>query len=152
MEVKRNADIPMSAMWTPRPGATNEQFGYNADIRESASVVHIYGQNLVAAESLSVGQRVAIGNCLEKAAPSKRDRSIEAGCRPTGNQSDQLMGESADRRPAAQRDQEIHLHDTTILSSQFTVTTLRIIGASAGYQVRVVSMSIYLHILQHRSP
>ena len=52
MEVKRNADIPMSAMWTPR-SPTDEQIGYSADIRESASVAHIYGQNLVAAESLT---------------------------------------------------------------------------------------------------
>jgi alpha-L-rhamnosidase/F5/8 type C domain len=53
MEVKRNADIPMSAMWTQRPGVNAEQYGFNADIRESASVAHIYGQNLVAAESLT---------------------------------------------------------------------------------------------------
>jgi len=53
MEVKRGADIPMSAMWTQTPGQDREQFGYNADIRESASVAHIYGQNLVAAESLT---------------------------------------------------------------------------------------------------
>ena len=53
MEVKRNADIPMSAMWTQTPGVNAEQYGYNADIRESASVAHIYGQNLVAAESLT---------------------------------------------------------------------------------------------------
>ena len=53
MEVKRNADIPMSAMWTPRSRPNDEQIGYNADIRESASVAHIYGQNLVAAESLT---------------------------------------------------------------------------------------------------
>jgi len=53
MDMKRNADIPMSAMWTPRPGETGESYGYNADIRESASVAHIYGQNLVAAESLT---------------------------------------------------------------------------------------------------
>jgi hypothetical protein len=52
MEVKRNADVPMSAMWTPR-SPTDEQTGYSADIRESASVAHIYGQNLVAAESLT---------------------------------------------------------------------------------------------------
>ena len=32
---------------------TDEQHGYNADVRESASVAHIYGQNLVAAESLT---------------------------------------------------------------------------------------------------
>jgi hypothetical protein len=55
MEVKRNADIPMSAMWTQTPGVNKEQYGYNADIRESASVAHIYGQNLVAAESLTAG-------------------------------------------------------------------------------------------------
>ena len=53
MEVKRHNDVPMSAMWTQKPGVNNEQFGYNADIRESASVAHIYGQNLVAAESLT---------------------------------------------------------------------------------------------------
>ena len=54
MEVKRSAAVPMSAMWTARarPTATS---GYNADIRESASVAHIYGQNLVAAESLTAG-------------------------------------------------------------------------------------------------
>ncbi|MGA2194317.1 MAG: glycosyl hydrolase [Bryobacteraceae bacterium] len=53
MEVKRTAAVPMSAMWTQRPGVDAEQYGYNADIRESASVAHIYGQNLVAAESLT---------------------------------------------------------------------------------------------------
>ena len=30
-----------------------EQYGYNADDRESASVAHIYGQNLAAAESMT---------------------------------------------------------------------------------------------------
>ena len=48
MEVKRTADIPMGAMWVPNAGATRD-----ADIRESASVAHIYGQNLVAAESFT---------------------------------------------------------------------------------------------------
>jgi hypothetical protein len=56
MEVKRSADIPMSAMWTQTPGVDREQFGYNADIRESASVAHIYGQNLVAAESMTAAR------------------------------------------------------------------------------------------------
>jgi hypothetical protein len=51
MEVKRSADVPMSAMWTPSPGF--QSTSYEADIRESASVAHIYGQNLVAAESLT---------------------------------------------------------------------------------------------------
>src|SRR3984957_8889226 len=53
MEMKKADDVPMAAMWTQRPGVNTEQYGYNADIRESASVSHIYGQNLVAAESLT---------------------------------------------------------------------------------------------------
>ena len=53
MEVKKLDDIPMSAMWTQTPTTNNVQFGYNADDRESASVAHIYGQNLVAAESMT---------------------------------------------------------------------------------------------------
>src|SRR3989442_8747229 len=52
MEVKRSADVPMSAMWTPAPGSVVAP-RYEADIHESASVAHIYGQNLVAAESLT---------------------------------------------------------------------------------------------------
>ena len=61
MEVKRGADIPMSATWTPGGFGGRESDGvavrHETDIRESASVAHIYGQNLVAAESLT-----AIGN------------------------------------------------------------------------------------------
>jgi hypothetical protein len=59
MDVKRHADIPMSAMWTPGSlaGGSDEEVRSKADIRESASVAHIYGQNLVAAESMT-----AIGN------------------------------------------------------------------------------------------
>jgi len=53
MEVKRKAAIPMSAMWTPSIMNGGDQTGYVADIRESASVAHIYGQNFVAAESLT---------------------------------------------------------------------------------------------------
>jgi hypothetical protein len=53
MEVKKFNEVPMSAMWTQSPGVNNEQFGYNADDRESASVSHIYGQNLAAAESMT---------------------------------------------------------------------------------------------------
>ncbi len=53
MEVKRTADVPMSAMWTAGPNQATER--YDADVRESASVAHIYGQNLVAAESLTAG-------------------------------------------------------------------------------------------------
>jgi hypothetical protein len=53
MQVKRSNDVPMSAMWTQRPGINKELYGYDGDIRESASVAHIYGQNLVAAESMT---------------------------------------------------------------------------------------------------
>jgi hypothetical protein len=53
MEVKKLDDIPMSAMWTQSPGVNRELYSYNADDRESASVAHIYGQNLAAAESMT---------------------------------------------------------------------------------------------------
>ena len=55
MDVKRRADIPMSAMWTPGSlaGGSDEEVRSEADIREAASVAHIYGQNLVAAESMT---------------------------------------------------------------------------------------------------
>ncbi len=52
MAMRSHADIPMSAMWTYRP-----EFGPTAvaiaDMKGAASVSHIYGQNLVAAESLT---------------------------------------------------------------------------------------------------
>jgi len=56
MEVKKLDDIPMSAMWTQRPGVNNVQYNFNADDRESASVAHIYGQNLAAAESMTAAE------------------------------------------------------------------------------------------------
>ena len=51
MDAKRDDDIPMGAMWMPGPSV--DQTNNDADIRESASVAHIYGQNLVAAESMT---------------------------------------------------------------------------------------------------
>ena len=54
MEMRQHTSIPMGAMWTyvSHPAAT-----YIADLRGAASVTHIYGQNLTAAESLtSAGQ------------------------------------------------------------------------------------------------
>ncbi|WP_149302728.1 glycosyl hydrolase [Pareuzebyella sediminis] len=59
MDVKRHADIPMSAMWTPGSlaGGTDEEVRSKADIRESASVANIYGKPFVAAESMtSIGK------------------------------------------------------------------------------------------------
>ncbi len=53
MEVKQDCQVPMGAMWTQTPGVNNIQYDYNADDRESASVAHIYGQNLAAAESMT---------------------------------------------------------------------------------------------------
>jgi hypothetical protein len=59
MEVKRTADVPMSATWVPGGFGGSEAEGvavrHKADMRESASVAHIYGQNLVAAESMTAG-------------------------------------------------------------------------------------------------
>jgi hypothetical protein len=52
MDVKRKAAVPMAAIWTPGVGGSSLIMA-QADIRESASVAHIYGQNLVAAESLT---------------------------------------------------------------------------------------------------
>ncbi len=56
MEVKRNAEIPMSATWTPGGyGGVGTEIAtrHKADVRESASVSHIYGKKMVAAESLT---------------------------------------------------------------------------------------------------
>jgi hypothetical protein len=53
MDVKRRAAVPMSAMWVPDVMNGGVSTGYEADIRESASVSHIYGQKFVAAESLT---------------------------------------------------------------------------------------------------
>jgi hypothetical protein len=53
MEVKKLDDIPMGAMWTQSLGVNEPIYRFNADDRESASVAHIYGQNLAAAESMT---------------------------------------------------------------------------------------------------
>lgn len=50
MDPKRTATVPMAAIWTV--GAA-ESVAYQADIRESASTAHIYGQNIVAGESFT---------------------------------------------------------------------------------------------------
>lgn len=59
MDVKRKAEVPMAAMWTPGSlgGGNEEEVRSESDIRESASVANIYGQPYVAAESMtSVGR------------------------------------------------------------------------------------------------
>ena len=53
MRVKKNAAIPMSAMWTGDPSNILAIGASGADCRESASVAHLYGKKYVAAESLT---------------------------------------------------------------------------------------------------
>ena len=53
MDAKKAATVPMSAIWmTDSPGGSMLPSAIS-DIRESASVAHIYGQNLVAGESFT---------------------------------------------------------------------------------------------------
>lgn len=52
MEMRSHADVPMGAMWT-YPASGNPDPTYLADLRGAASVAHIYGQNLVGAESMT---------------------------------------------------------------------------------------------------
>ncbi|MQP66398.1 glycoside hydrolase [Niveispirillum sp. SYP-B3756] len=52
MEMRQHADIPMGAMWTlPKGGAPKPTFV--ADLQGAASVAHIYGKKLVAAEAFT---------------------------------------------------------------------------------------------------
>ena len=57
MDLKRTADIPMSAIWMDNAGDGSSIPMAMADIRESASVAHIFGQNIVAAESFTTSGR-----------------------------------------------------------------------------------------------
>ena len=60
MDLKATAEVPMGAMWidaswlahTPDGGI--DRSVYDADDKESSSVAHIYGQNIAAAESMTV--------------------------------------------------------------------------------------------------
>ena len=54
MDAKRAATIPMSAIWMTDSPAGSMMPSSITDIRESASVAHIYGQNIAAAESFTV--------------------------------------------------------------------------------------------------
>ena len=59
MDLKATAEVPMSAMWVTAPWVPIGPDGqpdmsvYDADDKESASVAHIYGQNIAAAESMT---------------------------------------------------------------------------------------------------
>jgi hypothetical protein len=52
MSMRRYADIPMAAMWT-HSREEGPSSAHMADIKGAASVAHIYGQNIVAAEALT---------------------------------------------------------------------------------------------------
>ncbi|MET0179506.1 MAG: glycosyl hydrolase, partial [Novosphingobium sp.] len=52
LAMRRYTDVPMAAMWT-YARAEGPKPNYVADIKGAASVAHIYGQNLVGAESLT---------------------------------------------------------------------------------------------------
>jgi hypothetical protein len=52
MEMRSKTDVPMGAMWT-YAGSAGPDIDYVSDLRGAASVAHIYGQNLVGAESMT---------------------------------------------------------------------------------------------------
>jgi hypothetical protein len=52
MEMRSKTDVPMGAMWT-WAGSPGPDEDYISDLRGAASVAHIYGQNLVGAESMT---------------------------------------------------------------------------------------------------
>ena len=74
ISIKKTAVYPMSAMWIQSTlgGSRTRAFEGTADIRESASTAHIYGQNLVAAESLTASgvNRQAYSYCPENLKPT----------------------------------------------------------------------------------
>lgn len=54
LDIRQHADIPMASLWTSyRPTERDGDPTYIGDLRGAASVSHIFGQNLVAAESLT---------------------------------------------------------------------------------------------------
>ncbi|HEV2487933.1 MAG TPA: glycosyl hydrolase [Terracidiphilus sp.] len=52
MEMRSKTDVPMGAMWT-WAGSPGPDVDYVSDLRGAASVAHIYGQNIVGAESMT---------------------------------------------------------------------------------------------------
>ena len=59
MDLKKDSQVPMGAMWVTAPwvptfpDGTPDMSVYDADDKESASVAHVYGQNVAAAESMT---------------------------------------------------------------------------------------------------
>lgn len=67
MDLKRTAAVPMSAIWMENTPTGSKVPQAISDIRESASVAHIFGQKVVAAESFTVNgdERHAYTYCPE---------------------------------------------------------------------------------------
>ena len=56
LDMRQHADIPMAAIWTNyKPAERDGILNHIADMRGAASVAHVLGKNLVAAESLTSG-------------------------------------------------------------------------------------------------
>ncbi|MBQ6578300.1 MAG: discoidin domain-containing protein [Bacteroidales bacterium] len=53
MDLKMTAAVPMSAIWMPNGGGGSTIPMARADIKESSSTAHVYGQNIAAAESFT---------------------------------------------------------------------------------------------------
>lgn len=53
LEMRQSVDVPMGAFWTYDSNKFPNMLTYEADLLGAASVAHIYGQNLVGAESLT---------------------------------------------------------------------------------------------------
>lgn len=81
MSMKKNATYPMSEIWIQGPVGTKDREAESiSDIRESASVAHIYGQNIVAAESFTAigAGKQAYTFCPENLKPVA-DRALAHG-------------------------------------------------------------------------
>lgn len=70
MTMRRYSDVPMAAMWT-HSREEGPHLNHVADIRGAASVAHVYGQNLVAAEALTSA------NALWAFSPAMLKRTID---------------------------------------------------------------------------
>ena len=78
MDVRTSADVPMGAMWVPGSPISQEQG--DADIREAASVAHIFGQKFVGAESMTaLGRRGTAYGFAPDALKATVDRELVDG-------------------------------------------------------------------------
>lgn len=81
MSIKKTASFPMGEMWIPgKVSSQNRETEGAADIRESASVAHIYGQEYVAAESMTaIGLSQQAWTYCPENMKRTADREMKAG-------------------------------------------------------------------------